>query len=160
MKAGWHYAPRQQWAALAVAVVVLLACGAHRLLRPPAPGLAVVPLSAPAAQGLPAQPAMSKGQPAPVKAQPAAACSFPVDVNSATAAELEAVPGIGPKLAQAILTFRAEQGGFAQLDDLKLVKGIKDKRLKRFAPYLKAGALAKSPRPLAARQLTTRLPRS
>jgi competence protein ComEA len=70
---------------------------------------------------------------------PAASTALPVDVNRASAAELEAVPGIGPVLAQRILALRAERGRFASLAELKQVKGIKDKRLARLAPYLTLG---------------------
>ena len=48
----------------------------------------------------------------------------PVDINRADAAELEILPGIGPTLAQAIIRWRNENGGFAAADDLLLVPGI------------------------------------
>lgn len=47
-----------------------------------------------------------------------------VNINTATAEELETVTGIGPVLAQAILDYRAEHGDFQTLDELLEVRGI------------------------------------
>jgi competence protein ComEA len=47
-----------------------------------------------------------------------------VDVNSATEVELEALPGIGPALASAIVEWRARNGPFSTPDDLLDVPGI------------------------------------
>lgn len=47
-----------------------------------------------------------------------------VSLNSATAAELDALPGIGPALAQRIIAFREEHGGFRTVRDLLKVPGI------------------------------------
>lgn len=47
-----------------------------------------------------------------------------VDVNSATAQQLESLPGVGPATAQAIISYRSEHGHFASIEDLALVKGI------------------------------------
>lgn len=47
-----------------------------------------------------------------------------VRINSATAAELDSLPGIGLTYAQRIVDYRAEHGPFASVDDLLLVKGI------------------------------------
>ena len=52
------------------------------------------------------------------------AAPAPLDLNRATAAELDALPGIGPRRAQAILDYRAVSGGFARVEDLLLVEGI------------------------------------
>jgi competence protein ComEA len=49
-----------------------------------------------------------------------------VNVNSATAAELETLPGIGEVTAQAIIDFRTENGPFASVDELLDVTGIGD----------------------------------
>jgi len=50
-----------------------------------------------------------------------------VNLNTATKAELEAVKGIGPKKADAILEYRTKNGSFKTVDDLKNVKGFGDK---------------------------------
>ena len=49
-----------------------------------------------------------------------------LNINTATAAELDALPGIGEKKAQAIVDYRAENGPFGSIDDIKEVKGIGD----------------------------------
>jgi competence protein ComEA len=48
----------------------------------------------------------------------------PVDVNTATAAELETLPGVGPATAAAIVDERTRNGPFASIDDLERVPGI------------------------------------
>jgi competence protein ComEA len=57
-------------------------------------------------------------------------CSWAVDVNRASQAELESVKGIGPKMAQSILAERDKGGPFKSSEDLaERVKGIGDKKL-------------------------------
>lgn len=48
----------------------------------------------------------------------------PVDVNRADAAELDALPGVGPATAQAIIDHREANGPFASVDELEQVRGI------------------------------------
>lgn len=50
--------------------------------------------------------------------------SGPVNVNSASAADLEGLPGVGPATAQAIVAHRETNGPFASVDDLEEVRGI------------------------------------
>ncbi len=54
--------------------------------------------------------------------------SGPIHINSATSAELETLPGIGPSLASAIIKLRADRGGFRSVGDLRDVPGIGDAR--------------------------------
>jgi competence ComEA-like helix-hairpin-helix protein len=61
-----------------------------------------------------------------VRARIAAA---PINVNRASAHELERLPGIGPVIAARIEEYRDEHGPFASLDDLDKVPGIGPKRL-------------------------------
>jgi competence protein ComEA len=59
----------------------------------------------------------------------AADAAGPVDVNAASAAELETLPGIGPATAAAILDYRERNGPFASVDDLDAVPGIGSAKL-------------------------------
>jgi competence protein ComEA len=63
----------------------------------------------------------------------------PVDVNAASAEELETLPGIGPSLAERIVTFRETNGPFGSAGDLLDVNGMNDRRLEEIAPYIRAG---------------------
>ncbi|MDD3529534.1 MAG: ComEA family DNA-binding protein [Gallionellaceae bacterium] len=47
-----------------------------------------------------------------------------VNLNTATQAELEAVKGIGPSKAKAIIAYREKNGGFKSVDELANVKGF------------------------------------
>ena len=60
---------------------------------------------------------------APRAGGPAAAGGL-IDLNAATAADLDALPGIGPVLAQRIVDWRTENGRFASVDQLREVTGI------------------------------------
>lgn len=48
----------------------------------------------------------------------------PVNLNTATAAQLEALPGVGPATAQRILEYRQKSGGFKKIEELMNVRGI------------------------------------
>ena len=52
----------------------------------------------------------------------------PVSLNSATVDQLDELDGVGPVMAQKILDYRKEHGGFGSVDDLKQVSGIGPKR--------------------------------
>ena len=60
----------------------------------------------------------------------------PINLNQATAAELETLPRIGPKIAARILAYRAAHGPFRQVQDLTDVQGIGEKTLARLAPLV------------------------
>ena len=55
-----------------------------------------------------------------------------IQLNRATAEQLERLPGVGPALAQRILEWRAAHGGFTSVDQLLEVSGIGAKTLERF----------------------------
>lgn len=59
-----------------------------------------------------------------------------LDVNRASAAQLEALPGIGPALAGRILEDRERRGPFASAADLGRVRGIGPVTLRKIEPYL------------------------
>ena len=63
--------------------------------------------------------------------------AHPLDLNVANLKELEEVPGIGPKTAQAIIDFRHKSGRFHRVEDLLAIKGISQRKLDKMRPYLK-----------------------
>ena len=72
-----------------------------------------------------------------------------VDLNSATAVDLDAVKGIGPAKAKAIIDYREKNGPFKSVDDLKGVKGFGAKTIDKLRPELTVGGAA-APAPKAA----------
>lgn len=52
-----------------------------------------------------------------------------LNLNTASAEELEALPGIGPALARSIVEYREEHGPFASVDELTAVSGIGEAKL-------------------------------
>jgi len=61
---------------------------------------------------------------APPGPSPPSTVSGPLDINRATAEQLDALPGIGPATAQAIIAHREEHGPYASVDALEDVRGI------------------------------------
>ena len=61
--------------------------------------------------------------------------TFPVNINTASQRELDALPGIGEVLAQRILDYRKANGAFSSVDELVKVKGIGEKTLEKLRPY-------------------------
>ncbi|MGH7849441.1 MAG: ComEA family DNA-binding protein [Thermodesulfobacteriota bacterium] len=59
----------------------------------------------------------------------------PIGINSATAEDLEALPGIGEKLALRIVSYRNENGRYKHMDALLEVNGMGKKKLSRIKPY-------------------------
>lgn len=59
-----------------------------------------------------------------------------LDLNSATDQDFEALPGIGPKLAERIMKYRRSVGGFHSLDELRKVKGVGKKKFERIRPLV------------------------
>lgn len=86
-----------------------------------------------------APPATATAAPAANTRSPTAASpSRRININTATAAELDLLPGIGPALAGRIIDHRTAHGRFATLDDLDAVKGIGPKTIAKLAPYAAA----------------------
>src|SRR5437764_1833984 len=63
----------------------------------------------------------------------------PVNLNTATALELQQVPGIGPSTADKILQMRKSYGAFKTVDDLRAIKGIGPKRIEKMRKYVTVG---------------------
>ena len=61
---------------------------------------------------------------------------LPVDLNRAKPLDLEAVPGLGPVLAQRIVAHRSQHGPFRDAADLLQVPGIGPKLLEKIRPYV------------------------
>ena len=59
-----------------------------------------------------------------------------MNVNTASAAELEMLPGVGASRAKAVIEAREAKGGFKSLDDLLAVKGIGEASLAKLRPHL------------------------
>ena len=59
-----------------------------------------------------------------------------IGLNSATADQLERLPGVGPNMAGRIVAYREQSGGFAKIEDLTLVTGIGPKKYAKMAPFL------------------------
>ena len=72
----------------------------------------------------------------PLDTQALGGRSVPLDMNAATAMELDELPGIGPVLAERIVAWREENGPFAGPDDLMAVEGIGPATYEDLAPYI------------------------
>ena len=93
-----------------------------------------VNLAAPAQDGVqivvPARAAVASATAAPAAASGSPTASVaPVDLNTATAEQLDTLDGVGPATAAKILDYRRQHGGFRSVDDLGQVTGIGPKKL-------------------------------
>lgn len=89
--------------------------------------------TAPVRQTEPAQPDAAELA-FPEEAEPE--ISYPLDLNAATAEELETLPGVGAILAERIVSYREAVGGFQALEELQQVNGIGSGIYSQIAPYL------------------------
>ena len=85
--------------------------------------------------GLSAGTALAAAKPAP---------SGKVNVNTASAEQLTALPGVGDKLAARIVEYRQKAGSFKSVQELMNVKGVGEKNFAKLQPYLTTGGDAKA----------------
>ncbi len=71
-----------------------------------------------------------------VGATPTTIKSAFININTATALELEALPSVGPSTAKAIVSFRTKNGPFSKAEDLLKVPGIGDGKLAAMKPFV------------------------
>ena len=82
----------------------------------------------------------SVGAPEETQTEPSAqAASLPVNINTADAAELAALPGIGEVLAQRILDYRRVYGDFSAVEQLTNVEGIGEGKLETILELITIG---------------------
>jgi competence protein ComEA len=67
----------------------------------------------------------------------AAAPDEPIDLNAATAEQLDTLPGVGPATASAILSHRETNGPFTSVDELLDVRGIGEAKLEQLRPLVR-----------------------
>ncbi len=77
----------------------------------------------------------------PVLASPAQAPApvaekTPLNLNAATLDQLETLPGIGRKVAERIIEYRAKSGGFKKIEELMNVRGIGEKSFLKIKPLI------------------------
>ena len=77
-----------------------------------------------------------------------------VNLNTATADELEALPGIGKAKAAAIVEYRTQNSGFQSKEELKQVKGIGDKIYAQVEKEVEVAPVKNEPKPKAAKPAT------
>jgi competence protein ComEA len=120
----------------ALVVVLLLAIGASRDLwraARPVPGPDAVPILTTAA----ASPVDSTHARGLADAEPVARPPRILDLNTASAGELDALPGIGPVLAARIIAHRQRHGPFRRREELLAVRGIGPRLLARLGPRVR-----------------------
>jgi competence protein ComEA len=95
--------------ALALSLALALVAGAHAATQDPAP-----------------------------QAPPKAAAASTLNINTATAADLQKLPGIGAATAARILEYRQKNGPFKKVEELMNVRGIGEKSFLKLKPLISA----------------------
>jgi len=62
-----------------------------------------------------------------------------INVNTATAKELEQLPGVGASVAERIIAYRLENNRFSSLEELKEIKGIGEKKFEKIKQFVTLG---------------------
>jgi competence protein ComEA len=63
-----------------------------------------------------------------------------VNINTATAEQLNGLPGVGAKLAARIIDYRQKNGGFKKVEDLMQIQGIGEKNFLKLKPLITVGS--------------------
>jgi competence protein ComEA len=79
------------------------------------------------------------------KPKPSASVATPINLNTATAAQLEGLPGIGPRTAQLIVQHREKNGNFKKVEELMNIKGIGEKSFLKIKPMVTVGGEKERP---------------
>lgn len=95
-----------------------------------------VPVGVPGATAVPA-PAGAPAAAATGKGTAKGAGTAVVDLNTATAEQLEGLPGIGPVMAASILDWRGRHGRFTSVEQLREVRGIGERRFEELRPRVR-----------------------
>jgi len=74
-------------------------------------------------------------QASPTRSQ-AVSASAPINLNTATAAQLETLPGVGKATADRIVEYREKNGGFKKVEDLMNVRGVGEKSFLKLKPLV------------------------
>ena len=69
-------------------------------------------------------------------AAPQTTATAPVNLNTASATQLEALPGIGKAMAERIVEYRQKNGAFKKAEDLMNVRGIGEKNFLKLKPLI------------------------
>jgi competence protein ComEA len=72
----------------------------------------------------------------PTKAKVEAAPTTPLNLNTATVAQLQALPGVGAATAKLIVEHRQKNGGFKKIEELMNIKGIGEKSFLKLKPMI------------------------
>ncbi|MCQ8189726.1 helix-hairpin-helix domain-containing protein [Streptomyces rugosispiralis] len=102
----------------------------------PAPGAAAGGSLAPNAPTAPTAPNAPTGPNAPIAPAGPGAPGGSISLNSATAEQLDTLPGVGPVLARHIIDYRTQHGGFRSIDELREVNGIGERRFADLRPLV------------------------
>jgi competence protein ComEA len=80
--------------------------------------------------------AATAAQDAPRRSAASSAAAAPINLNTASLAQLETVPGIGKSTAERILEYRQKNGAFKKVEDLMNVRGVGEKSFLKLKPLV------------------------